>query len=376
MLKRLQNAICAAFIAVAFTCTSHAIGPRFAFPSGTDGEVQFEQNGLFAGDPDFTYSTTTNHLAVSSITASRVNSSTLSAVERIEFTDGTVFTNASADITAVTVTAPLTGGGSSGAVSIGVDGSSVTLQGNTLGGDISGTLSNVAVTNDSHAHTGTTLSGIDVSDDTNLAVTSPVILTGDTLSLGTIPTDLLPAGTSIYIQNSSSLQSGAVFHISSGTVTGNLSINTAATLAAHAVRFSQLKMIQSTVAYSAVQEDTTSSSFQNTSLDATITPTSASNRILILAACPRLTGGISGTNSQYLTIKRDSTNIGSSSGLSQTSHAAGHSSNVFLIQVDSPATTSAVTYTVAQASSNGSTTVTFGGSAHLGVIYLAEIVYP
>lgn len=34
-----------------------------------------------------------------------------------------------------------------------------------------------------HAHTGATISGIDISDDTNLAVTAPVTLTGDTVGL-------------------------------------------------------------------------------------------------------------------------------------------------------------------------------------------------
>ena len=34
-----------------------------------------------------------------------------------------------------------------------------------------------------HSHTGASLSGIDISADTNLAVTAPIILTGDTLSL-------------------------------------------------------------------------------------------------------------------------------------------------------------------------------------------------
>lgn len=39
-----------------------------------------------------------------------------------------------------------------------------------------------SVEDDSHNHTGSTLSGIDISDDTNLAVTSPVVLTDDTIS--------------------------------------------------------------------------------------------------------------------------------------------------------------------------------------------------
>ena len=39
---------------------------------------------------------------------------------------------------------------------------------------------------DSHDHTSTTISGIDISADTNLAVTAPITLTGDTLSLGNV----------------------------------------------------------------------------------------------------------------------------------------------------------------------------------------------
>jgi hypothetical protein len=68
--------------------------------------------------------------------------------------------------------------------------STVYLSGNqtiTLSGDASGsgtTAITVAVADDSHAHTTTTLSGIDIGDDTNLAGTAnEITLTGDTLSL-------------------------------------------------------------------------------------------------------------------------------------------------------------------------------------------------
>lgn len=50
-------------------------------------------------------------------------------------------------------------------------------------GDLSGTYPSPAVVNDSHDHTGATLSGVDISSDTNLAVTAPVVLTGDTVSV-------------------------------------------------------------------------------------------------------------------------------------------------------------------------------------------------
>jgi hypothetical protein len=41
----------------------------------------------------------------------------------------------------------------------------------------------VTIVDDSHNHTTTTISGVDISDDTNLAVSTPIVLTGDTLSI-------------------------------------------------------------------------------------------------------------------------------------------------------------------------------------------------
>ena len=58
------------------------------------------------------------------------------------------------------------------------------VQGVSVGGDLSGTVGTAAVTDDSHNHTGSTISGIDISDDTNLAGTlNEITLTDDTLSL-------------------------------------------------------------------------------------------------------------------------------------------------------------------------------------------------
>jgi len=57
----------------------------------------------------------------------------------------------------------------------------------TLSGDVSGSgTTSIAVTvaNDSHSHTGTTISGLDISDDTNLAVTAAGLqLSGDSIAL-------------------------------------------------------------------------------------------------------------------------------------------------------------------------------------------------
>lgn len=57
----------------------------------------------------------------------------------------------------------------------------ITLSGDVIG---SGTTSiTTTVGDDSHNHTGTTISGIDISDDTNLTGDTEIVLTGDTLSI-------------------------------------------------------------------------------------------------------------------------------------------------------------------------------------------------
>lgn len=50
-----------------------------------------------------------------------------------------------------------------------------------VGGDLSGTVTTAAVGDDSHAHTGSTLSGIDISADTNLTAGDALTLTDDDL---------------------------------------------------------------------------------------------------------------------------------------------------------------------------------------------------
>lgn len=63
-------------------------------------------------------------------------------------------------------------------------------------GDITIATGVASVEDDSHAHTGTTLSGIDISADTNLAGDTEIVLTGDALSIAsTITRDTeLPVG--------------------------------------------------------------------------------------------------------------------------------------------------------------------------------------
>lgn len=75
-------------------------------------------------------------------------------------------------------------------------------------GDVTGTYDATVVVADSHAHTGTTLSGIDISDDTNLAATAPVTLTGDTVGIGNATTSVL--GVASFSSTDFAVSSGAV----------------------------------------------------------------------------------------------------------------------------------------------------------------------
>jgi hypothetical protein len=111
--------------------------------------------------------------------------------------------------------------------------------------------------------------------------------------------------------------------------------------------FRVLQVVQGTLS---TQFSTSSTSYVSVGLTATITPTSTSNTVLVLYS-----GGIGATNGQdvYTTVFRGTTagtNLGATNGFSKayvnmTSGTNGtHSSGIIL---DSPATVSATTYTVA-----------------------------
>lgn len=52
----------------------------------------------------------------------------------------------------------------------------------SFGGDVSGTYTNLLVADDSHSHTTSTISGLDISDDTNLSASDGITLSGDALT--------------------------------------------------------------------------------------------------------------------------------------------------------------------------------------------------
>lgn len=124
-----------------------------------------------------------------------------------------------------------------------------------------------------------------------------------------------------------------------------------------------------------VQESTGSSSWGDTSITATITPSSASNKILILAHTQAIT--TSGSDHGEFGLRR-SISGGSSSDVGQpllgVNDQLGGWQTVAYNFLDSPNTTSATTYTVRYRSRTGSNYVYNGwGTGASQVITLMEI---
>ena len=138
------------------------------------------------------------------------------------------------------------------------------------------------------------------------------------------------------------------------------------------------KILQVVTATYATEETTTSTTFSATSLTATITPTSASSTILIQLAIPwrgsRSANQYSGVG--YFGIYRGATQL-TNQYLGQTKDG-GTSIDHWLhvhhaaIHMDSPATTSATTYTVYHKAATSQTLETFPENG-VGTIMLMEV---
>lgn len=129
--------------------------------------------------------------------------------------------------------------------------------------------------------------------------------------------------------------------------------------------------VQATVTTST---STTSSSFVDTVTTATITPTSASHRIKITVNAGVTTVG--GNTVCYMTIARGGINLAGTNGFTRTlnpdTNAAAYP--VSMSFIDSPATTSATTYTVRYRNNNGASTCLWNTDSMTSVIILEEIV--
>ena len=124
-------------------------------------------------------------------------------------------------------------------------------------------------------------------------------------------------------------------------------------------------------------EGTTSSTFSDTSLTATITPTSTSSKILIITNISMYSYGSSNQASAtvYRGTSSSGTNLGHSSyGFGASANSAGNGKgNISVSYLDSPATTSAQQYTVAIAATDNSNNAYISINNDTSTITLMEI---
>jgi hypothetical protein len=235
-------------------------------------------------------------------------------------------TNEIGDITAITATSPLTGGGTSGAVTVGIQAASTTQSG-------------AVQLTDSTSSTSTTTAATPNSVKTSYDLANAAIAKAIVDAKG----DIIAATAADTVSRLAVGTNGQVLTADSTTATG-LKWATAA-----AGGGKVLQVVQGTTA---TQVSLSGGSYVDTGLSVTITPSSSSSKILVLIT---QTGLFKPTNDTHIGIQllRGSTSVYVLSGIHMASPgviSGGTASGNYL---DSPATTSATTYKT-QAKNNNS----------------------
>jgi hypothetical protein len=148
--------------------------------------------------------------------------------------------------------------------------------------------------------------------------------------------------------------------------------NTISAITALPAAISTGKVLQTLQMTNGSSETTTSTSFVDTNLTLSITPSATSSKILVFAS---FTGGNNtSTVGAYYTIERGSTDLSGGNGFNNNNdNCSGyHHNNVMMSYLDSPSTTSETTYTV-QMKSGGSGTTYIKSNSTQGVLILQEI---
>ena len=148
--------------------------------------------------------------------------------------------------------------------------------------------------------------------------------------------------------------------ITDGTIV-NADINASAAIAGTKISGSFGKVLQVVTATDSTQRGTTSTSFvlASSTLTLSITPSSASSKIFIISST--YWGNTSSGISTFGTIFRDSTDLGSASnkGLCHHYSNGGNRSAAICMTLDSPSTTSAITYEFRHRVESGTSQINF-----------------
>ena len=231
--------------------------------------------------------------------------------------DFTWITNDVGDITAVNVTSPITGGGSSGAVTIGINAATTSVVGAVQLSDSTSTTSSVL------ASTPTaTKAAYDLAD--GAIAKSTVTTAGDIIYRNATVPARLGIGTA-----------GQVLAVNSGATAPEWK-----TLAAGG------KVLQVVMGSTATTASNSTTTAADTGLTATITPSSVSSKVLVLVnqqGCYK--SGASSNNALNLKLLRGATTIQQiATNLFYNTTVGELSGSVSAAYLDTPATTSATTY--------------------------------
>ena len=254
--------------------------------------------------------------------------------------------NDQGDITAVNVTSPITGGGSAGAVTIGINAATTSVVGAVQLSDSTSTTSSVLAS-------------------TPTATKSAYDLASAAIPKSTVTT----AGDVIYATGSS-----AVTRLGVGSAGDVLTV--AAGVPSWAAPASGGKVLQ--VIYGSTTTSTTNatSTYADTTLTATITPTLATSKVLVMVAQNGLEkGGANSSNAMGIKIFRGATEISASTplmlytGIAEETIGTSYAQNI----LDEPATTSATTYKTQFRNANNGSGIVVQYDNALSTIVLMEI---
>jgi hypothetical protein len=329
-----------------------AIEKTYIVSNGTVGAftVEFKQAGgtgitfaatdkstkiLFADGTNIVDTGTVSETGVQTLTNKTLTSPIINEIDDANGNEQVIFTATASAINELTITNAAAGNAPSIATTGGDTNIGLTIAPKGTG-DVNVDADTLRV-GDSNADATITTNGTgDLTLSTNTGSNSGTVKIFDGVN-GNI--EVTPNGTGVVKLD------GLSYPTADGSANQALVTNGSGVLSFAAVGASAGQVIQVLSATDSTTRTTTSSSFVTASntLSVTITPSSASNKILILASSPILVVG----NAGYYTIFRDSTNLGTSNGLGAGYGGdVGTYDNLGINYLDSPNTTSAITYQV------------------------------
>ena len=257
--------------------------------------------------------------------------------------------NDQGDITEITATSPLTGGGTSGAITVGIQASSTTQSG-------------AVQLTDSTSSTSTTT-----------AATPNSVKSAYDLANAAIPKSTATAKGNVFTATASATPAVLAVGTNGQVLTADSTAATGLKWAAAAGGGKVLQVVQGTTA-TAVSNST--STFADTNLTASITPSSTSSKILVMVMQNGI-GRSSGNDGQAWVGKllRNTTDLTTFAGFQfYTGTFLEFYGNASTVYLDSPSTTSSTTYkTQFKALANAASVSCQNGGASTSTITLLEI---